>query len=414
MFQDKVYTRYCQIKDKFSFRYKKYRIDKLIAFEALKYLERGKVENIAAKELLKKSRTIVDYSAYHNQLEGTVITNQYEFRADYRDLVNTIQPLISANRVLNYSGVESIELSKLSIKPLLNFIYATFLVVARWKGTKIELKYLVVKLAKIFNTIDKLESVYFGSVKKFIAFNSSTYHDVYLTEYFNKRSIPTFSLQHAFQFEFSKKIQLDIITYNNVAAKTFLAWGKRSAQMITKYNNNVDIKITGNPRYEGIKKIDNFSFNNCIILLPRFLYNTYNIELLKEIHKLNSTEIKFSVKLHPTLNVEKYQEICNEFNFHLLPSNSLLTDLLNDNKYDFFITFNSSVYIECLISGKICFRYTPGENEKMSDLQDEFNTADELRGLIQAFQNNKEDIVYNTELFLKDIISPNLDYNLEV
>lgn len=247
------------------------------------------------------------------------------------------------------------------------------------------------------------------SKKRIISFNSAYGLEALLTQYFNTKSKNTFSLSHGISYvDFCKKYPLDKINGQNITANTLFVWGESCKSDVTEnYELSADrVHIGGNPKYLYKRLNVKKEFRNGLILLGRVMYDRGNIEILKIIKDLSDTlTIDFKVKLHPSLNFDKYNTICCEYGFEVLDHKSKISEVMSSGLFDFAIVNNSTAYYESMYYELVCFRYRPDENEIFLGLDDKFSTADELINLISVFKNMDPEKLNNTieELLIKTL-----------
>lgn len=229
--------------------------------------------------------------------------------------------------------------------------------------------------------------------KKYVAFNSAYDLESLITQYFKSRGVKTYHLSHGLSYiKYNIFQPFDCVTGENINADTILVWGESSeSDLLTNYPKTVKNKsiiVAGNAKYP-LKLISlKNKFKNCIVFLARNIYDKENLELLKLIGKVSiNTGIQFSVKCHPFSDENAIKIIANKYNLELLPKALTITELLNCNKYDFSICYNTTVYYEAMYYDMFCFRYVRGENENYIGLNDRFLNEMELEKLIELYRN---------------------------
>jgi hypothetical protein len=287
---------------------------------------------------------------------------------------------------------------KLKIKILNIFISINTLINAR--QLKIDLKskfYLASQLCFNLNIEEDLRNALIKERKRiktrnFIALMSSYGTENLICQVINHNStIRTYSLSHGISYiDFKLEKPLDYINGFNISSQFVFVWGKSSKNDLIKYFSfpQEKIFIGGNPKYPTKKINLKTEFKNCIVLLPRQIYDKSNIallELIAEYKKNNSLNI--SVKLHPSLNYQKYESVANRYGFKMCSNNNNLINELNTDKYDFAIAYNTSAYYEAMYFNLICLRYSKNENELFDGLEDRFLTVSDLQYIIERFKN---------------------------
>ncbi|MFL9831929.1 hypothetical protein ABS764_13835 [Flavobacterium sp. ST-87] len=210
-------------------------------------------------------------------------------------------------------------------------------------------------------------------------------------------TIRTYSLSHGVSYiNFKQQKPLDYINGFNISSQYVIVWGKSSKRDL---NKNFDfpqekILVGGNPKYPAKKINLKIEFKNCIVLLPREIYDKSNLELLDLIaeYKKNNS-VKVSVKLHPSLNYQKYEGIANQLGFEICSKNNSLINELSSDKYDFAIAYNTTAYYEAMYFNLFCLRYDKNENELFDGLEDKFSTVSDLEYIIKQFKSIDTNIV---------------------
>jgi hypothetical protein len=417
---DSIYLKYLKIKSTYGqCYYRGYNIKQILGSDLMPFLQQRSFNGIKLKSmnfiynLYSYSRTIETFYNYEKNTSGIIISNQFPDREDYSDYLNILKPLLNFNKVIDYRLREIKKINVFNLNSIKNFFFTSFEVMVTKKGKVKEKLYLIAILSKIKNTIDHLELCNLNKVTSFIAFNSSAHCDVYLTEYFNKRNITTYSLQHGYYAKFKNEVKVDVLNYENISAKYFFAWDNYTKTLIREFNKDVKVIIAGNPRFSKVPVNFNLRFQKCLVLLPGISYHKSNLKLLEEISKLSESGIKISVKLHPSLERFEYFKLCEKYNFKMIKEGVLLNQLLKSNEVDFCITFNSSVYFESLYHGKICFRYASCETMIFSDQNDCFDDVNEIKTKIKILKNSDSNKLINElKKFISKKYTPILNYTL--
>lgn len=394
MYEFNSFLKYKEWKKFYDFSYKGYKIDKLMAVHYFLFRDNHSIDKIKTwRSAFQLSRRITSYIAYSGLLKEKVISLFMPERKDYVKLVDGVCEKGEFDFRLDYSLNSIMWVPLFSARVYFNFYKAWRIINQASLDARAKL-YFTMILSRIFNTIDELEKCNFETVKQFVAFNSSAWDDAYLVQYFNKRGVPTFSLQHGVYFEFRRNTPVDVVNFENVTAKTFLAWGEQTASIVKKHSPHVITKVVGHPYI--VSSLDILETSNtlksCLVFLPRRIYHKDNLELLGQLNVVRNNGIKVFVKLHPSLTIELWQvyvKKCEEHQLELVTDASTVSEIVSQPKYHFFIAYNTTCYYECMSMGKICLRYKPGENEIMSNLDDEFSSGEEILNLIHKIQSSK-------------------------
>ncbi len=398
---------YYKIIDNISLHYKGYQIKNVVSSDfAMPLLTRKNLDiQLNLKSAYYKSLNIIDCNnSLQNSSELTFI--HQDDRLDYMQLIESIQNQLSLNCTVTHVPFFPNKSLPRNFKTVLNFVFALTYSIIRFPFGSFNLKInIAYRIARAFNTIDNLEKIKIFKISAFILFNSSAFFQPYLSFFAKKRKIKTFSLQHAIYFKYKKYKPLDIINYENFTADYLLCWGPQNVELFSEYGISKDkLLVCGNPKYKN-KKIQSVrqKFNRGLLLLPRFLYDEENLQLLKVIHHVkNLLKIDFFVKLHPSLNIESYLAVCNAYGLEIIPPGIQMNQVFDDYDIDFGIAYNSTSYYECLIHGRLCFRYLPGENDILEGIEeDQFTNIDTLISNFSYFEKTDKKILLNK---INDII----------
>jgi hypothetical protein len=321
-------------------------------------------------------------------------------RTDYVELVEKFR-MGSRNSILLQS-----EIFRPSLKIKIINIFISFQTILNAKQLKIDLKsklYLASQLCFNLNIEEDLRNALIKERKIFktrnyIALISSYGIENLICQVINHNStIRTYSLSHGISYiNFKLEKPLDYINGFNISSQHVFVWGKSSKNDLIKNFSfpQEKILIGGNPKYPAKKINLKTEFKDCIVLLPRQIYDKSNMALLDLIaeYKKNNP-IKVSVKLHPSLNYQKYERIANQHGFKICSKNSSLINELSTDKYDFAIAYNTTAYYEAMYFNFLCFRYTQNENELFDGLEDRFSTVSDLQNIVKRFRNTDTKIL---------------------
>lgn len=274
--------------------------------------------------------------------------------------------------------------------------------------TSTEKLILFVRSIHYFNCIVELERFELETkFRKYLAFSSVHPYEAIFTLYFQKRLIPTFSLQHGLYFIFKQEVPIDALAYENFISDFHFCWGRYTKDEFTEYGISEDkLLIGGYPReVVFIEKNAPFVCRECIVFLARHKYaesNSRVINLLKEYQQKHREEgVKFYFKLHPTLNESVYEEMLLDTGL-ILKGNATLTELLQSDKYDFSLAVNTAAYYESYIFGVPCLRYSDDTFENSIGVREDlFSSCCELESRIQELKSIENLHRYNLEVMQK-------------
>lgn len=336
-------------------------------------------------------KTINSKEIINSVQENKLIISNFESRDDYNLLVSNV--LYS---LYDYKYINTFETKfHLSFKNILFSLYACKDILFAYKSLKkfLYISSILTYYKNIYDDLNKnftnINNVF---TKKYLAFNSSIGIECLFVNFFNiNTEIETYSLTHGFSYvAYKKKIPIDFINGYNLSAKKVFVWGEFSKKNLMK-NFKIDPKkiiVAGHPLYFKRQKVIFTKIKNCLVLLPRDVYDVENKILLKII-ALTSNKLKLnvSVKFHPTSILDdEYNLILNQNKF-LVITNSTVKDLLNSKRFDFCVTYNSTVYYEAMYYGKPCFRFDH-INEDFKGLKDIFH--DDLSLISLLYETSKD------------------------
>jgi hypothetical protein len=245
--------------------------------------------------------------------------------------------------------------------------------------------------------------------KKYLALNSSIGIETIFCQGFNNYStITSYTLTHGQTYvKYSKFNPLDNINGFNITASKVIAWGVgQKEELYSNFNfPRESILVAGNPKYTVRKIIIKKDFTDCLVILPRIVYDETNIELLEILYRFkNNNNCDMTLKLHPSLDYSYYKIIAEGYGMSICSPDSDLITELQSGEYDFGIVYNSTSYYEALYCGLLCFRYG-NENEVYIGLNDKFSTGLELTRLIDKYRKiNENELSDKVEILLKSIM----------
>jgi hypothetical protein len=396
MFIDKNYQHYLSLKEKLNFVHKGIQYNKVLAADI------GRIVFFKDKpDTLRGILRNLFYSVDMSPLIQACATNKkiaiYSLdRDDYKYQVEqTIANISSAETIL----IEKLD-KKISFNPI-RILTTFFFTYKSLKGIEslYKILFLTSKIVFYRNIHEQLFSILTVKPKKeikLISFNSAYCIENLICQFFNLNHYPTFSLSHGFFVPYKKFIPIDIINGENIVANKILVWGSASVEDL---NNNYNfpkesVLIAGNPKYPQKEISIKQTFRKGIVLLGRAIYHESNLEIIEILKKfsIDMPMINFSLKLHPSLSIEIYKEICEGTTIIVLEENKSLFNIFKENIYDFSIVNNSTTYYEAMYADMICLRYELSENEDFKGLNDKFTDSETLKKRIQYFttiDNNK-------------------------
>lgn len=411
---DANFKRYKSIKAEFDIRYNEYNLQNLIAHDIARFVFLNKLPQIKSvfRWFVTPSKNYFVPFFKHKYLTSNI----YPRRKDYCSLFGLIRDELGiSNKTIDYIYGRQIRVV-LSLKNIYKSIKEAYKAKAHLSFR--EVLFFAASLTYYKNILDLFEKrlISVTNTKYFFASNSSSTPDSILCLYFNKLGVKTYSFQHGAYSSFQSFVPMDIINVENMTSEKMLCWGQSTVDLMTNWEYGLNSSvITGNPRYKNIKLHSvKQSFKTGIVFLGRFIYDKENIKLLELLSELQSKikGLKISVKPHPTLNGDKYKKLLIALNLKLIDKDKLLTELINSDKYDFAVSYNSTAYYEPLTHGIPCFRFSLNENENLYGMDDKFISTSELEQKINQFKKMKsDDLLNNMKNVLQYVFNiDNVDY----
>lgn len=378
------YEKYKELKSQFDFEYRGFNMGQVMGTElALVSYDYSNITNLT---IIKNFIKYWDIATFINDNHAENFITYTIDRNDYRILCEQYIEKLKLEDYIFKILPENIE--KLKLNPII--IVKTLLLIFKIKNMRLKNKvYIVSSMVAHMNTIDSLLENEIKLPKNYYAFNSSYKLETLITLYLKLKKIPTYSFQHGIYFKFNKPIPIDVINWENFVADKMLCWGQYSIDEMKKFDidENRLIKFE-NPKYSSIitYKKDKDIFDNALVILSREYFEEGNIKLLELLSCLS--DINFEIKLHPSLDFDKYKKITDRVShLNLVPEKTLLTSLF-DKSYNFIITYNTTSHYESIISGFLTFGYA--YNSDGGKLFESFEDAIQLENLIQVYQQKAE------------------------
>jgi hypothetical protein len=271
------------------------------------------------------------------------------------------------------------------------------------KLKKISLKdrfYFFLLLVQYKNTIDVWESYSFEvNTTKFVPFLSCFPMDSILCQYFRKRGIKSYGIQHGLHSsssDFLTFIPYDVVNIENLQADYILGWGDYTREALIKEGKSEkQFLLAGNPKYSDVYKIKMKQplLKSCVLCLSRDLYAEGNLKLLEIAKKMVQNGLIVHLKFHPRSDMKIYEATLNSFEYTILELGCSINESIAIVKPDFVIVYNSTVYYEYYMKGIVALRYGYNQNDIPFGLEDIFTTHTELSDLIHTFsKRNKEQL----------------------
>lgn len=243
--------------------------------------------------------------------------------------------------------------------------------------------YLSLQLTFYMNIIDSLDNIN-PRIKNYVSFCSAHPLESILTYFFKKKKIPTFTLQHGFYFIYNKD-SIDNLYFENFPSDFLLCWSQYTKDEFLSYGIPPEkLIIGGYPNSEILPlKIDKLKKENCIVFLARIDNEKANLKLLPILNDFaKKTKVAITIKLHPTLNFNKYKKLCEINDFELMDQAVTSFDALNSANFGWAIAVNTTVYYESYVYGVPCLRFRDSSfDDGINVMQDDFYTSEDLANI---------------------------------
>ena len=290
------------------------------------------------------------------------ISNNGEYLVSYQTPRNSYKSILK-NYILENNlpecSLQEIQIKKNFSLNIISFCYY-FIRYFKYNKSYSFSKNLILNFFTAFSirTINLLEMKNLDC-KQYTAFNSSYLYESFISFYFRKRDIPTYSLQHGIYFKYLNNIPLDVINYENICSKNLICWGNYSIDQI---QNNIpkDVElILGKYPYTIKINKNRKKKNTVMVLLPRLIYFT---EIKKLLKILENTGEKYLIRLHPNTTHKLIKFISDNAHFEI-DTNLELETTLTAYKYDFCIGFNTSSILEASLYEQDIVQYISNNDE---------------------------------------------------
>ena len=280
-------------------------------------------------------------------------------RKDYLEICNYVMGQVDDKFFYKLSGMR--------LKPAFNFGHLLLAIRKSRKLPELGFVHKCYMAAVIYNSlmmIDEAERSLRIDTKKYVSFSCVLGAEHLLTQYFRKRGIPTYNLQHGVTYQYNKNLQ-DQLEYRNIISDHHLAWGDYTRdELIRSGFNNKKVYTAGYPRKLHAIPVRPPASGNCIVFLSRSYFDRANIECLEILlafARNSNRKIHFHLKLHPSLDMNAYRKWVSDHNttglIDLLPAGNTLQDVLDTMQAGFCVIVNSSAYYESYVHGVVALRY---------------------------------------------------------
>ena len=122
----------------------------------------------------------------------------------------------------------------------------------------------------------------------------------YITQVFNERNIDTITLQHGLYIDYSNLKNKNVVNYENIVSKYFLAWGNDTKHLISKYHRDVEVVVCGKVKRINDVLVSVGSVSYFTVVFDQQMFSEFNKKLLVIAKKLSrELKLKLNIRLHP-------------------------------------------------------------------------------------------------------------------
>lgn len=402
MLDDQQYQFYKGLKNSVNYSYRGYMMKYILATDFVFFSYKMKSSKLSLN-LIRYSLFFINYNSdlYKNIQSRSVIFSFNNYGSDYWNMLKAISSEVPNALIIDgFPNQKKVFNIKNIVASFFQIFFCKWLVSVTF-GAKI---FFYLKLVQYKNIIDDLEkNAECIQTQKFVPFLSPLVMDSVLAQFFRKRNIPVYGIQHGVHCSAHYHpfyIPYDVVNIENFQGDHMLAWGAFTREALLKegYPESAYM-LAGNPKYSQNAEItvSNDRFAKCIICLARDIYSSYNLQLLSLAGEMQEKGFTVFIKLHPRSDISLYETTLSKLKLRLLNTSVSIQQSIEELNPDFVIVYNSTVYYEYYINNVIAFRYSVYANDIPFGLNDEFSTMDELNQRIETFKNrNTEEL--NTEI----------------
>lgn len=300
----------------------------------------------------------------------------YGDRKDYYEIMDYVCSGVESDRLdINFSD-------KKIVLNLANFISSLLLLRSLDKALSIKERLSICfKVSHYRNTIDYLEGrVCSVKYRRYCSFCSSHAYEAILDLYFQKRQVPTYTLQHGQYFIF-KDSTIDLIVYENMVANNLLCWGRFTKDEFMNFGvPEKKLLVAGYPR--NVNHLSPYAVQKeslrLLVLCARPKYDLNNKSILKVISSFVDKypyRVTVVVKTHPSLNQSEYKNLATKFGF-IYSEGETIKELIANGGFDFSISYNSTAYVDSYINNLISLHYQDDQRESSEQILSDSFTND--------------------------------------
>lgn len=364
---------YKSLKSKVDFVYKGIHLNRVMALHLWGLANSQPNNHLILKRIID---IFFSYDPYPMKIDKPIFSTFGKFdRKDHQQLYYNVMEKLGEN-VFSFNMLRWKR--KIAIHPFIIWKVLCYILPQRRLSIIKKIK-LATDIIFYCNLIEELERIDFSKVKRYLCMYNVLEAENLLTQYMRTKGIPSYSLMEGMYIIHRINPPIDCIQYENFETDNLLSWGQYTKDEFVSFGISPEkIKVAGYP-----KKVlsclmrKNNPFRKCVVLLARSSYHHSNVTLL-DILRRCSFEYQFFLKPHPISESAFYSRYAETNNMIVIPQNRTMDDCLVNEKFDFAIAVNTTVYYEALMHGIPCLRFTDGTFEPMAGYDDVFATKDEF------------------------------------
>jgi len=354
----------------------------------------------------------IDYNAIFPllKIDKAIVFSISHERADYLRLISNVRSSLQNTYLI---GELKGNKFRFSIVDIFVSFFQVFLL--NFKGVEISFRekfFYFLKLVYIKNSISNLEGMNSSiETKVYVPFISSDQNCAIFCQFFRKRGVKSYGLQHGLHLPESyyegRDIPADVFNIENFQADFFLAWGNCMKRILEGTNIKSDqILIAGNPNYQFINGLRSHqNYKRIIVCLGRSIYKGQNLELLNLLSHPRNKEFDIAVKIHPFDDWVNYEHIIESSGMIKVNKNLQLDETINQFNPDFVIVINSTLYYEYYMKGFLTLRYGDIRDLPIG-LDDHFCTREQFIDILDLVKTKSVfEVNQKIENMLTDIFS---------
>lgn len=312
----------------------------------------------------------------------------YPSRKDHRELMETVVERIRTDH--SYYDMSKWSVRRLAISPKIFFMsLREGLYTMRGTGLTFKQKlFLSAQLCFFLNTIDQISKIDFTKVTGYLSLANSLELENLTTQYLNSIGKKTYSLMEGAYYLQKGDRPIDDIAFFNLTSNVQLCWGQYSKDEFMRYGYPESrMMVVGYPKKViGKQMKEGNPFKKGVILLSQYTMEKQNLGLIESITPYNK-DIIFYLKLHPSLDFDKYKKIADEKGLQIIPKEMTVNECVDNDKFDFAIAINSTAYYEALMRGLPCFRYFDGSYTPLAGCDDSFSDSESFIKQLNRIKN---------------------------